>query len=109
MSDKDDLMAYDEDDSLAFIKKHLPEEMKDKFSDDDICYVVDLMSDYFESKGLFDEEVGEEDEIAIDEDELIDYAVKLAKKEGEVSLLKEEIAAIIEGELAYGDSIGLFD
>jgi len=109
MSDKDDLMAYDEDDSLAFIKENLPEEMKGKFSDDDICYVVDLMSEYFESKGLFDEEVDEEDEIAIDEDEMLDYVVKLAKKEKIVSLSKEEIAAIIENELAYGDSIGLFD
>ena len=109
MSDKDDLMAYDEDDSLAFIKENLPEEMKGKFSDDDICYVVDLMSEYFESKGLFDEEVSEDDEIAIDEDEMLDYVVKFAKKENVVSLSKAEIAAIIEGELAYGDSIGLFD
>ena len=35
MSDKDDLI-YDEDDSVAFIQNYLPQELKGKFSNDDI-------------------------------------------------------------------------
>ena len=43
MSDKDDLI-YDEDDSVAFIQNYLPQELKGKFSNDDINYIVDFMS-----------------------------------------------------------------
>ena len=39
MSDKDDLI-YDEDDSVAFIQNYLPQELKGKFSNDDINYIV---------------------------------------------------------------------
>ena len=54
MSDKDDLI-YDEDDSVAFIQNYLPQELKGKFSNDDINYIVDLIYEFYESKGLLDE------------------------------------------------------
>ena len=49
MSDKDDLI-YDEDDSVAFIQNYLPQELKGKFSNDDINYIVDLIYEFYESK-----------------------------------------------------------
>ena len=54
MSDKDDLI-YDEDDSVAFIQNYLPQELKGKFSNDDINYIVDLIYEFYESKGFLDE------------------------------------------------------
>ena len=45
MSDKDDLI-YDEDDSVAFIQNYLPQELKGKFSNDDINYIVDLIYNF---------------------------------------------------------------
>ena len=109
MNDNDDLLIYDDDNSLNFIKERLPEEMKSKFSDDDISYIVDLVYDYYDSKGFFDDGVEEEDEIAIDEEELIAYVVKNAKKDGVGPFTEAEITAIVEGELAYCDSIDLFE
>ena len=47
MSDKDDLI-YDEDDSVAFIQNYLPQELKGKFSNDDINYIVDLIYEFYE-------------------------------------------------------------
>ena len=56
MSDKDDLI-YDEDDSVAFIQNYLPQELKGKFSNDDINYIVDLIYEFYESKGFLDDRV----------------------------------------------------
>ncbi|MDD6210652.1 MAG: hypothetical protein PUB21_08620 [Bacteroidales bacterium] len=109
MSDQDDVLLYNDDDSLEFIKKQLPAEMKQKFSDDDINYIVDLIYDYYESKGYFDNDLDDEAEIEIDEDELIAYVIKNAKKDGVGTFTEEEVSAIVEGELAYCDSIDLFD
>ena len=66
MSDKDDLI-YDEDDSVAFIQNYLPQELKGKFSNDDINYIVDLIYEFYESKGFLDENSDDNAEIDIDE------------------------------------------
>jgi hypothetical protein len=108
MSDKDNLL-YDEDDSLEFIREQLPAEMKEKLSDDDINYVVDLVYEYYDEKGYFDDDVNDEADIEIDEDELIAYVVKNAAKDGIGPLTEDEICAIVEGELSYCDSVDLFD
>lgn len=107
MSTKDDELLYDEDDSVRFIQNYLPQELKGKFSDDDINYIVDLIYDYYESNGLLDENAA--DEVDIDEDELIDYVVKNARRDGVGKFEPEEIGFIVRGELEYCDSINIFD
>lgn len=110
MNENDDLL-YDEDDSVKFIQNYLPQELKGKFKDDDILYIVDLIYDFYESKGYFKEDsaVDQESEIDIDEDELIEYVVKNAQKEKVVKFEPEEITFIVQGELEYCDSINMFD
>ena len=95
MSDKDDLI-YDEDDSVAFIQNYLPQELKGKFSNDDINYILDENSD-------------DNAEIDIDEDELIGFVVKNAQKDGVGKFSPEDITFIVQGELEYCDSINMFD
>lgn len=107
MSEKEEF-NYDEEDSVKFIRNYLPQELKEKFSDDDINYIVDLVYDFYDSKGyLSDEE--EEGDIEIDEDELITYVVKNAKKDGVGKFDAEEIMFIVQGELEYCDSIDMFE
>ncbi|RHJ83252.1 hypothetical protein [Parabacteroides sp. AM08-6] len=109
MSDKDDLI-YDEDDSVEFIQNYLPQELKGKFSNDDINYIVDLIYEYYESEGLLDEEnTADDSEVNIDEDELIAFVIKNAQKDGIGKFTSEEITFIVQGELEYCDSINMFD
>ena len=108
MAEKDDLL-YDEEDSVKFIQNYLPQEMKGHFSSDDICYIVDLIYEYYESKGYLEESDDENADISIDEDELIAYVVKNAQKDGVGKYTEDEIAMVVEGELEYCDSINIFD
>lgn len=108
MSDKNDFL-YDEDDSVAFIQNYLPQELKGKFSNDDINYIVDLIYEFYESKGFFDDDSDENEDVEIDEDELTQFVVKNAQKDGVGKFLPEEITFIVQGELAYCDSIQMFD
>lgn len=108
MSSKDDFM-YDEEDSVRFIQNYLPQEMKGKFADDDIFYIVDLIYEYYESKGFFNEDVEDTEEVSIDEDELIDFVVKNAQKDGVGKFTPEEVTFIVQGELEYCESIHMFD
>lgn len=108
MSTNNDDLLYDEDDSVRFIQNYLPQELKGKFSDDDINYIVDLIYDYYESNGMLTEDADDE-EIEIDEDEVVSYVVKNARKDGVGKFEPEEITFIVRGELEYCDSINMFD
>ncbi|MGL4327970.1 MAG: hypothetical protein ACRCS7_10935 [Tannerellaceae bacterium] len=108
MSNQEDLFIYDEDESVKFIQNYLPQELKGKYSNDDINYVVDLIYDYYESKGFLNE-TEEDVDVEIDEDDLIAYVVKNAKKDQVVKLDADDIQHIVQGELAYCDSINIFD
>ncbi len=100
---------YDEEDSVKFIRNYLPQELKEKFSDDDINYIVDLIYDFYDSKGYLSDDEDEEGDIEIDEDELVEYVVKNAKKDGIGKFESEEIMFIVQGELEYCDSIDMFE
>ena len=100
MSTNNDELLYDEDDSVKFIQNYLPQELKGKFSNDDINYIVDLIYDFYESNGMLDDDG--DDEIEIDEEEVV-------KKDGVGKFEPEEITFIVQGELEYCDSINMFD
>ncbi len=108
MSEKDDLI-YDEDESVKYIQNYLPRELKGKFSDDDINYIVDLIYDFYESRGYMSDEGDDEGDVEIDEDELIEYVVKNAMRDGVGKFSPEDISFIVQGELEYCDSINMFD
>ena len=107
MSTNNDELLYDEDDSVKFIQNYLPQELKGKFSNDDINYIVDSIYDFYESNGMLDDDG--DDEIEIDEEEVVNYVIKNAQKDGVGKFEPEEITFIVQGELEYCDSINMFD
>ncbi|MDR3261514.1 MAG: hypothetical protein LBT78_06730 [Tannerella sp.] len=100
-------LNYDDDEAVKFIRNYLPQELKEKFSDDDVMYIVDLVYEFYESKGYLS---GADDtEVEIDEDELIQYVVKNAARDDVGKFTSDEITWVVQGELAYCDSIDLFE
>ena len=109
MSEEDKVLEYDEQDSVRFIQEHLPDEMRGEFTDDEINYIVDLVYEYYEEKGFWDEDEEDDDaEVEIDEDELLAYVIDNANRDAVRDFSEEEIEAIVAGELAYCDSLNLF-
>ena len=107
MSEEKKVLEYDEDDSLKFIQQYLPEEMQNAFSDDEINYIVDLVYEFYEEKGFLDE--SDDSEIEIDEEELLEYIFENAREDDIREYTDEQIEAIVAGELAYCDTLNLFD
>lgn len=104
--DNNDDIIYDDDNAVKFIRKTLDASVSQRVNDDDIYYIIDLIYEFYESKGFMDDENNDE-EIEFADDELIDFALSNAKKDGFEKLTEEEISAVIEGELAYCESIGI--
>jgi hypothetical protein len=81
--------------------------MQNEFSDDEINYIVDLVYEFYEEKGFLDED--DDKDIEIDEDELLDYVIKNARKDKIRDFTDEQVEAIVAGELAYCDTLNLFE
>ncbi|NDW08076.1 hypothetical protein [Dysgonomonas sp. 520] len=109
MSAENDLLGYDEEAAVKFIQKSLPQELKGKFSNDEITYIIDIIYDFYEDKGLMDSDVSDDTIVDIDEDELVEYVLKNTRKDKITKFTPEEITYIIRGELDYCDSIDMFE
>ena len=79
----DEFMMEDLDDekTIEFIKNYLPQDLKDKFSDDELYYFLDVISDYYTTSGCLDVQPDKDGYIDIDLDKIVDYVVKEAKKD----------------------------
>lgn len=93
-------MEYNESDAIRYIQNQLSQNIKE----DDILNIIDLIWDYYESKGLLEISLEEEDEDGVEEDiELIINYVKnnntkkVSFKEDD-NLIKQVIYAEIEYE-----------
>ena len=105
---EEDFLLDAEDDARAveFIQKYLPQDLKDKFTEDDLYYILDLIAEYYTSSECLDSEPDEEGYIDIDLDEVVDYVVKQAKKEGEMGPYNpEDVFFVVQGEMEYADSL----
>lgn len=108
MKPQDDFLLEDEDDekTIEFIKNYLPQDLKDKFSDDDLYYILDVIVDYYTESGCLDAQPDEEGYITIDQDEIVDYVMKGAAKDGMGPYDAEDLLFVVQGEMEYGNQLG---
>lgn len=101
---EDDFLADAEDDRLTveYIKNYLPQDVKEKFTDDDLYYFLDVIGEYY--VGLI-ENAKNEEEIDIDIDAVAQHIAKKAKKEKIGDFDPEDLRWVVDGELEYGDSL----
>lgn len=95
----------DDEKTVEFIKNSLPQESRDKFTDDILYYILDVINDYFTTSGVLDQQPDKDGFIEIDNEAVADYIVKEAKRDKIGSFDKDEILLIVEAEAEYIDSL----
>ena len=100
---EEDLLLDAEDDrkTVEYIQNYLPQELKDKFTEDELYYFIDVIGEYYVD--LLDKHSGDED-IDIDVEEVAKYVAKQAKKDKMGEFDPEDLRWIVDGELEYGES-----
>ena len=96
----------DDEKTIEFIKNYLPQDLKDKFSDDEVYYFLDVISDYYTTSGCLDVQPDGDGYIEIDQDAIVDYIVKEARKDKIGDYAPEDILFVVQGEMEYGNSLG---
>lgn len=99
---KDDV---DDEKTIAYIKNYLPQDLKEKFSDDEFYYFLDLLDEYYAESGILDAQPDEDGYIDIDLEKIVDYIVKEAHKDGMGEYEPDDILFVVQGEMEYTDSL----
>ena len=97
---------FDEDKAVELIKAKLAAnpEVKGKYTDNDILEVIDLIWDFYEANGMLNVEMDIDDsDDNLDTSRIIDYVVRMIKKDKGTRLIIDDIPYIVEAELEYED------
>jgi hypothetical protein len=108
MGQEDDFSLSDADDekTIEFIKNYLPQELKDKFSDDELYYFMDLIDEYYIESGILDMDPDEAGFIDIDLEVVVNYIVKEARENEMGEYDPQDILFVVQGEIEYAESLG---
>ena len=115
------LMEPEEREMVEYIMKMINDENGDaslnggngeKLTADDVLFVLDMMDDYLEEKGLLreDPKTGEMEYLEgdVDETEQLDYSLRAVREEGR-SITSVQVQLIQDAELQYGIEKGYYE
>ena len=115
------LMEPEEREMVEYIMKMINDENGDAslnggngetLSADDVLFVLDMMDDYLEEKGLLreDPKTGEMEYLEgdVDETEQLDYILKAVREEGR-NISSVQVQLIQDAELQYGIEKGYYE
>ncbi len=90
----DDILSMAEIDpeEIGFIRAHIPAEVIEKYDDEQLQYVIDVIFEYIDEKD-------EEDEIAVDD--VAQYVAAQAKKEEMGDFDADELSLIVDADLDF--------
>ncbi len=100
MNELNEELFFAEEDrqTVAFIQSYLPQEIKDKFTEDDLYYFLDAFADYCEAAGIMD---NEEEETEIDVEDAAIFMAKQAKKDKIGDFNAEDVRWVVDGQLEF--------
>lgn len=102
-----ELLLDAEDDARAveYIKAYLPQDVKDKFTDEELYYFLDVIVEYYANSGILDAAPDKDGYIEIDQEKVVDYVIRQARKDKMGEYDAEDILWVVQGESEYGDSL----
>ena len=103
--DNDFLLEDAEDDvkTIEYIKNSLPQDLKNKFSEEDLYYMVDVITDYYANSGILDQKPDKDGYIAIDQDAIVAYILAAAEKDGMGPYEADDVFFVVQGEAEYAE------
>ncbi|MCR5270606.1 MAG: hypothetical protein K6D91_06270 [Prevotella sp.] len=97
----DEELLMDEEENrreLAFIREQVPADVKEKYSDAQILWMMDTIVDYYFSSGILE---SADEEVEIDLEKVADYVCEQAKKEKQGTLDPQEVFFVVQADLDF--------
>ncbi|MDR1682527.1 MAG: hypothetical protein LBS25_03945 [Candidatus Symbiothrix sp.] len=94
------MSEYDDEVAVKFIQNYLPQELKERFEDDDIYYFLDVICDFYEKRDWLND-----DDETKEEAELVAFIIEQSKKDKIGDFSEEEIRLVLTAEAAYSGTV----
>ena len=83
---------------IAFIRKQLPNDLKEKYTDDELLFSIDAIGTYFYTSGVLETN---DEEVDIDLEVVSNYVCNEAKEEGEGPFDPQEVFFVVQADLDF--------
>lgn len=86
----------------------LPEDWRDRYDDDQLLNVIDIIWDLYEDSGMLDISAAlDDDDADLSFEDITAHVAKMLRKDKGSEIAQEHVAPIVQAELVYEESIGL--
>lgn len=92
--------AYDAA-AVAYIRQHLPQELQELLTEEQLYYFLDLIIEYYAESGILDAEPDAEGYIDIDGEAIAAYLAQKAKKEGIGDFRAEDLLFVVQAQMDF--------
>ncbi len=86
---------------IAYIRECLPADLKDKFKDADLQYIMESIMDYYFTSGILDAQPDKEGFVDIDLQQVADHVCQTAAKENHADYDPEEVFFIVQADMDF--------
>ena len=83
---------------IEFIRKQLPNDLKEKFTDEQLLFIIDAIGTYFYSSGILD---SNDDEVDIDMEVVSDFVCNEAREKGEGPFDAQDVFFVVQADLDF--------
>ena len=83
---------------IAFIRSQLSSELKEKFTDDELLFMIDAICTYFYTSGVLE---SNDEEVDIDLETVADFVCNEAKDEGEGPFDPQDVFFVVQADLDF--------
>ena len=101
MASIDDELLQDEQENqreLAFLRRQLPSALKERWTDEELLWMLDSIVDYYFTSGILEQQG---DEIDIDLELVAQHVCRQAEVEGRPRLDADDVFFVVEGDLDF--------
>lgn len=87
--------------AVAYIQKHLPQELQEQYDEETLYYFLDLIIEYYTESGILDAQPDKDGYVEIDEEAIADYLAKKAKKEHMDDFSAEDLLFVVQAHMDF--------
>ena len=98
-------MDFNEDKAIELMRAAVPADRAALYTDDELLNVIDMIWDYYEENGLLDIDADPDDDADDVESEVIDYVVRMLKKDKDACIAVEDVPLMVKAVMEYEDSV----
>ena len=100
MTIEEELLMDEEENrrEVEFIRSQLPTELKERFSTNELLYMIDAIVDYYYTSGVLDTD---DDEVDIDLEAVAVHVSRQAKKDGQGNFDPEQVFFVVQADLDF--------